>query len=62
MGPPFEEMAGKDPDYLRRGILAPNADTAAGYEPFAGTMPPNFGERMTAAQLEALVGFLAEER
>lgn len=62
VGPPFEEMTGKDPDYLRRGILAPDADTAAGYEPFAGTMPPNFGKRMTAAQLEALVGFLAEER
>lgn len=61
-GPPFEEMAGKDPEYLRRAILAPDADTAPGYEDFAGTMPPNFGDRMTAAQLEALVAFLAGER
>lgn len=62
VGPSFDEMAGKDPEYLRRGILAPNADTAAGFEAFAGTMPPNFGERMTAAQLETLVDFLAGER
>lgn len=62
VGPSFEEMAGKDREYLRRGILAPDADTAPGYEAFAGTMPPNFGQRMTAAQLEALVDFLAEKR
>lgn len=62
VGPSFEEMAGKDRDYLRRSMLAPNADTAQGYEAFAGTMPANFGERMTAAQLEALVDFLARER
>lgn len=62
VGPPFAEMAGQDADYLRRGILAPNADTAPGYEDFAGTMPANFGERMTATQLEALVDFLASGR
>ncbi|MFQ5688921.1 MAG: c-type cytochrome [Gemmatimonadota bacterium] len=58
VGPPFSSLAGKDREYLRRGILRPNADTAQGFEAFAGTMPPNFGDRLTAAQLEALVDFL----
>lgn len=60
VGPAFEEMRGKEREYLRRGILAPNADTAPGYAEFAGTMPPNFGERLTAGQLETLLDFLEE--
>lgn len=59
VGPPFEEVAGKDPGHIRRAILFPNADTTLGYEAFAGTMPMDFGERMTAAQLEAIVSWLA---
>lgn len=59
IGPPFAEMAGKDPAYIRRGILEPNADTAQGYEAMAGTMPPNFGERMSEAQIDAVVEYLA---
>ena len=58
VGPPFAEMKGREREYLRRAILRPNADTAQGYEAFAGTMPPGFGERMTAAQLEAIIDFL----
>ncbi len=46
-------------DRIRRGILQPSADTAKGYERFAGTMPPNFGTLLSAAQLEAMVAFLA---
>jgi hypothetical protein len=49
-------------DRIRRGILQPAADTAKGYEKFAGTMPPNFGTQLSAAQLEALVTFLAGRR
>lgn len=64
VGPPVEEMrdAGHPPDYVRRSILSPNADTADGYAPMAGTMPANFGDRLTAAQLEALVAFIASAR
>lgn len=64
VGPPVEEMreGGRSPDYIRRSILSPNADTASGYAPMAGTMPMNFGDRLTAAQLEALVGFLSGGR
>jgi hypothetical protein len=44
---------------IRRGILFPNADTAQGFAQFAGMMPQTFGTQLTAAQLEAIVQFLA---
>src|SRR5919202_947657 len=50
--------ATRSAEYIRRAILMPNADTAKGYEKFAGTMPTTFGQQLTAAQLEALVQFL----
>lgn len=63
VGPPFDGMGGRlDREQIRRGILDPAAEIAAGYEQFAGVMPPNFGERLTAAQLEVLVDYLAEQR
>ncbi len=62
LGPSFDDMAGGDPEYLRRSILLPNADTADGFEAVAGTMPTNFGDQLTAAQLEIIVRFLAGER
>jgi mono/diheme cytochrome c family protein len=48
-------------DEIRRAILDPLADTVPGYEAMAGTMPANYGELLTAGQLEALVRFLAGE-
>ena len=52
-------------DYLRRSIVSPNADTASGYEqdwsPLAGTMPTNFGERLSEEELRTLVTFLGGE-
>ncbi len=62
LGPSFDDLADRDHEYLRRSILLPNADTAAGFEAFAGTMPANFGDQLTAAQLEMIVRFLAGER
>ncbi|MGH7541446.1 MAG: c-type cytochrome [Gemmatimonadota bacterium] len=61
IGPPFADMAGKEAEYIRRGIVEPSADTAQGYEPFAGTMPPNFAQLMTPEQIDALVRFLTGE-
>lgn len=61
VGPPLSAMAGLEPDYIRRSILEPAADTAKGFEAMAGTMPPNFGDQLTAHQLETLVEFLAGE-
>ncbi len=58
LGPTISAMAELEPEYIRRSILQPAADTAEGFEAFAGTMPPNFGDRLTANQLEALVAYL----
>ncbi len=58
VGPPFEELREKDVEYIRRGIVDPNADTAAGFEAFAGTMPPTFGSMLSPAELEALIRYL----
>ena len=63
IGPSFDRIgAGRTREFLRRSILDPNADTSKGFERFAGTMPTTFGQVLTAAQLEALVGYLAAKR
>jgi mono/diheme cytochrome c family protein len=63
IGPPFDGMgARRDAAAIRQAILDPNAQITPGYEAFAGTMPSNFGETMTAAQLEAVVRYLAALR
>ncbi|MDQ3698785.1 MAG: cytochrome c [Gemmatimonadota bacterium] len=60
IGPTFDGMGARlSPELIRRGILVPNADTARGYEQFAGMMPATFGQQLSAAQLEAMVQFLA---
>lgn len=60
VGPPFDGLGSRSsPDQIRDAILEPDAEIAEGYESFAGVMPKNFGERITAAQLETLVEFLA---
>lgn len=59
VGPSFDGIGSRlDADALRTAILDPAADAAPGFEQFLGVMPTNFGERMTAAQLEAVVTFL----
>ncbi len=63
VGPPFDGMGSRrDAAYIRTSILDPAADVAEGFEPLAGVMPRDFGTRMTAAQLEAIVTFLAGQR
>lgn len=63
VGPPFDHIGAKhDATYIRRSILEPNADTAKGYEKFAGVMPQTFGQQLSAAQLEALVKYLASRK
>lgn len=60
VGPPFDGIgARRDAAYIRRSIVDPRADVAAGYEDFAAVMPANFGERMTWSQLEVVVEYLA---
>ena len=60
VGPPFDAIGARlSADEIRRAILDPAASVSPGYEQFAGVMPPNFGSRLTASQLEALVEVLA---
>jgi mono/diheme cytochrome c family protein len=62
IGPSLDGLGGRrSMDQIRRAILDPLADTVPGYEAMAGTMPTNYGELLTAGQLEALVRFLAGE-
>lgn len=62
IGPPFNGMGSRiDADRIRRSILDPGAEAADGYEQLLGTMPPNFGDLLTAGQLEALVQFLSQQ-
>ena len=61
IGPSLDDVGGRlSVEEIRHAILQPNADTTAGYEAMAGTMPPTYGQQLTAAQLEALVTWLAE--
>jgi mono/diheme cytochrome c family protein len=63
VGPAFDGIGSRlTRDFIRESILDPNAALARGYEQLRGVMPPNFGQQMTAAQLEALVAFLASLR
>ena len=52
----------RKPDDIRRKILDPASDTVKGFEKFAGVMPKTFGQQLSAAQLEALVQFLASKK
>lgn len=62
IGPPLDDIgARRDAQHIRRSILDPNADTTEGFESVAGTMPPDLGDQLTAAQLEGLVRFLASQ-
>ena len=49
----------RDAASIRKKILDPASSVTKGFETFAGVMPKDFGTRMNAAQLEALVAFLA---
>lgn len=63
VGPPFTDVGARlQPDEIRRAIVDPDAEIAPGYEPFAGIMPKDFGQRMTWSQLEVLVEYLSEQR
>ena len=63
IGPSFDGMGSRlTVDQIRQAILDPNAEVAEGFEVFAGTMPPDFGQKLSAQQLETIVQFLAERR
>src|SRR5256714_1648474 len=51
--------ARRDAESIRKKVLDPASSVAKGYEKLAGIMPKSFGTMMSAAQLEALVQYLA---
>jgi cytochrome c oxidase subunit 2 len=58
-GPNLDEsLAGRDEAYIEESIVDPSAEIAEGFSD--GLMPKSFGEQLTPAELDALVGYLAE--
>ena len=63
LGPDLTRLgARRTANAIRAKILDPGSTVTKGYENFAGVMPKTFGEQMTAAQLEALVRYLASRK
>lgn len=63
IGPELTKIgARRSVEHLRESILRPDAALTPGFEPFAGIMPKDFGQRMSAAQLDTLVRFLATQK
>jgi mono/diheme cytochrome c family protein len=63
IAPDLTHVGGRrSPDAIRRKILDPAASITKGYENMAGIMPKTFGSMMNAAQLEALVQYLAAHK
>jgi cytochrome c oxidase subunit 2 len=59
IGPNLDQrLRGRDEAYIRRGIVDPNAEIAAGYS--AGIMPPNYGATLDEQEVDALVKYLTE--
>jgi mono/diheme cytochrome c family protein len=52
----------RDTESIRKKILDPASSVTKGYEKLAGIMPKSFGTMMNAAQLEALVQYLAAHK
>lgn len=59
VAPPFEDLRGQDPAFIRESIVDPNATINPDYQAFAGTMSPALAQMMSPAELDALVEFLA---
>ena len=63
LGPDLDGIgARRSAQELRLAILDPPAVVTEGYEDMVGLMPVDFGRRLTAEQLEALVNYMSELR
>jgi mono/diheme cytochrome c family protein len=63
VGPAFNGIGGRlSREDIRQSILDPDAKVAKGFESFKGMMPKNFGDQLSAKQLENLVNFLASQK
>ena len=68
IGPGWDELAENaatrisglsGPEYIRQSILEPQKFTVPGFEDQVNTMPPDFGDKLTAEEIDLLVDFLA---
>jgi cytochrome c oxidase subunit 2 len=58
-GPDLDKvLKGKDAAFIKQSILEPNAVIAPGYQP--DIMPSNFGDTLSAQQVDALVQYLSK--
>lgn len=58
-GPDLDKsLAGKDAAFVEKSIVEPDAEIASGFQ--AGIMPKNFGDTLSAEELDALVKYLGE--
>jgi cytochrome c oxidase subunit 2 len=59
VGPDLDKvLKGKDAAFIKESILTPNKVIAPGDQP--GIMPPNFGDTLSAEQVDALVKYLSQ--
>ena len=59
VGPDLDKvLKGKDAAFIKESIVDPDTEIAKGFQ--AGVMPPNFGETLSAEQVDALVKYLSE--
>ncbi|CAN5881853.1 hypothetical protein BH23GEM9_BH23GEM9_26310 [soil metagenome] len=63
IGPALDGVGARlSAEQIRHKILEPGSSVTPGFESFAGVMPATFGNQLTAAQLEAIVTYLAARR
>jgi cytochrome c oxidase subunit II len=59
VGPDLDKvLKGKDAAFIKESILTPDKEIAPGFQP--GVMPANFGDTLSAEQVDALVKYLSE--
>jgi cytochrome c oxidase subunit 2 len=59
IGPNLDKvLAGKDAAFIKTSIVDPQAEIAKGYPP--NVMPPNFGQTLKPAEIDALVQYLVK--
>jgi cytochrome c oxidase subunit 2 len=59
VGPDLDKvLKGKDAAFIKQSILEPDKEIAPGFQP--GVMPSNFGDTLSAEQVDALVKYLSE--
>ncbi len=56
VGPSLAGIASKGEEFIRESIINPDADVTEGFP--AGTMPPDYGEKLSDEQINQLVKYL----